>query len=347
MRTSSCIVQLAFLLLVLFAVTMTVHRLFLNGNGTATPAPAETAAPPEPDPTPEATLDHDEIEIVTPNIPARAGDDDADGDQDIAEAPESDRDENEGADDLPHVEGLRFSMSRSLSGILGQVRGLAVDDRYLYVTLFNPVQGRGFLMQSLREGPDTPHLREMGPEGYIPGGPHLGADYLWVPLMPLSDQGGSRIAALDRETLQEMSAFETEGRIRAVVEATPGRLFGISEDSDRFYEWDSTGREIRRVPNASGGRYHDLEWVQGSLVCAGLDATGGLLDVIDPQSMTLLVRYRCNVRLGRDRWLTDGGFGVYDDTFYFMTEGTDSSLVLMTYLPAEGSIRELVPSVAD
>lgn len=332
MRTTSCVIQLIVLVLILFAAAMTVRRALVDRDDLVRPTATIAAVTPDAEVDNPSTPVPDTEQLSHPAV------------TDETEAETVDRDDSQ---DMLVVDGLRFVTSSTMTMPAGEVRGLAANSDTLYIALFNATDGQAYLVQSPIERPSVAQMRGVGPEGYMPGGLHMGSTMLWVPLMANSEPGPSMIVGMDPRYLADDHSFQVNDRIRAVAESDSGTIFGFNADSSLLYEWKANGDELRRFQNKSGATYHDLEWARGSLVCAGYDALGGLVDVIDPQSMTMLVRYRVNMRISAEGSLTSGGFALVGDMLYFVLDGPDGSPVLMAYKPNSDSITDFVPSVAD
>ena len=122
-------------------------------------------------------------------------------------------------------------------------------------------------------------------------------------------------------------------------------LYGVSTDATLFYEWSFDGRELRRVPNASGAKYQDLEIVRNSLVCTGEDRNGGVLDIVDLGSLSLLVRHRIGARSPGQRWISSRGFAFADGEFHFLPDD-GARPVLFTYGLDSVTLESYVPSLS-
>jgi hypothetical protein len=218
------------------------------------------------------------------------------------------------------------------------VRGLAVGEDAVYMSTTVPGGSTAMLYrlrrdlltisqeQDLRQGVHT-----------LIGGLHLSGDTLWIPVadgvISTPRRGSTRILALDPHALETRQGFVVEDQITLVVQAPSGRLVGFNDEGTQAYEWTINGQEVRRRPLTTGAVYRDAEVVGGNLVCAGADVNGGLLDVLDPDSLTLLKRHRCQGASQLDSYLTEYGFGVAPQLDSGINEGQEP--VFYFALPGE------------
>jgi hypothetical protein len=246
------------------------------------------------------------------------------------------------------IEGLVPRLSVPLRVSLIEVTGLAATPGSLYVASFDS-QKRLSMIYRLR--PDTGALIQMrhvvpGMAGRV-GGIHMGERYLWLPLSDDSRPNITRILGLDPQYLEVKQGFEVPYQISAVAQGLDGSLYGLGQDGSLFYVWNAEGRELRRVPNSSGASYGDMEVIQGSVVCAGVDqvTNSGVLDVLDPQGFTILARHRSQARTANQQWLTARGFAFVANTFYFLPEAGETPFLASYGLATGNTLEQYVPGV--
>jgi hypothetical protein len=228
------------------------------------------------------------------------------------------------------IESLHLQLVRPLMANLDRVRGLAVSDTALYVASVNDAKRLGMLIQANRDNYAVVQTRAIALEGrYRLGGLHMGPAGLWLCLAGVGDDEGSTIALLDASFLDTQDSWNVKARIRAIAQTGPDELVGVNESGDTLYAWNLKGRERRQAPCLTGARYHDLAVVGGSLVAAGVPTEGdyAVLDVLDPQSLTLLARRRVYARQG-DIWATAGGFDATEREFVLLPSGGEHPSVL-------------------
>jgi len=131
-----------------------------------------------------------------------------------------------------------------------------------------------------------------------------------------------------------------------VAQGENGHLYGLNDDSTMVFEWTAQGGEVRRTPNATGARYQDMDVVRGSLVCTGADPNGGVIDILDPASLTLLVRHRCHARTPNGHLITSKGFAFAEGTFYFLPADGEFPM-LMSYTLDDVTLADYVPSAGS
>jgi len=214
------------------------------------------------------------------------------------------------------VPQLRLSLPLPWPG--ARIQGLVVSEKYYYVAAQDGAQQKAFIYRMLRTQPGKGQLRVISQGPFFEVGNLVkGRQALWTAVAS-SEKNQTLLLMIDPVYLGTLRSFLVNDYITAVVETEDGHLYGFNDRLTTIYEWAPTGEEIRRKPFAGGGYYYDIAVVRGSLVCAGVDPQGGVLDVIDPGTLTLLVRHRCLGFSKDGQPLTSGGFDVQDGTFYFL-----------------------------
>ena len=178
---------------------------------------------------------------------------------------------------------------------------------------------------------------------YESGGTHLRDQYLWMPMHHGSWSEGGLIVAIDPADLSVASQFQPCEAISAIAEGVDGHLYGFSLDSSTVYEWTQQGSELRRVPNASGAIYGDMTVVRGSLVCAGLYGTSGVIDIFDPASLTLLARHSSTAHTPDLAPVTGKGCDYIDDSLVLLPDDGEFP-ALLSYVLDGMSLEEFIPS---
>ena len=251
------------------------------------------------------------------------------------------------------IEGLALQLSQPIMVNVSSVRGLAVTEQFLYISAVDAERHSALLYQIHRDKHTVAQVRDLARKGwYAIGGIHMGDRFLWVPLAegePGESQQASFILAIEPQTLEVRQSIRVLDAIRAIARGTDGYLYGLNSDSTVIYKWDLSGREMRAAPVSTGAHYQDMEIVRGNLVCAGTDANSGVIDVIDPSSLTLLTRHRCHARFHTGRpggsFVTSQGFGFADGVFYFLLGSKFPTL--MSYVLDGVSPEEYVPSAGS
>ena len=221
------------------------------------------------------------------------------------------------------IEGLALQISRPLVLDIARIQGLAIDERFVYVSGFDPGERTAFVFQMGRDTGTIAQVRQVTQGGrFQVGGAHCHEGQVWAPIAGESEQAGSIILALDTSTLAPAIRFEVRDYIAAVAHLD-GSVFGVNDDSTIMYQWDVEGREQRRVALATGARYQDMETANGSLVCAGVSPQGGVLDILDPESLSLLTRHMCSARARNGQLVTSRGFAYWEGAFFFMPTAGD------------------------
>lgn len=246
---------------------------------------------------------------------------------------------------LTGIEGLARLPVSALMIDAPRIRGLAVSERFFYVSSFDPDRYEAYLYKVNRENHSVVQVRTLREEGrYQLGGLYLVDNILLVPLAGDEADAGSSLLFIDTYHLEIQRKIEVGDRIRAVAQGTDDLIYGVSFGSNVFYVWTPAGEEIRKKTIFEPIEYSDMEIVQGSLVCSGVDSHSGIIDIIDPYTFTLLVRHRCYTRTPDQQWVTSKGFALFDGVFYFVPNEGHFPM-LMRYVLDGVTASEYIPSV--
>ena len=243
------------------------------------------------------------------------------------------------------IDGLTLKLSAPLMIEVPQITGLAADETSFFVSSYDAERDAGLILQVSQDSHTISQLRAVS-DGPLnrPVALHAGASYLWAVLTPPDGGGASVLVGLDQQSLGVKRRIEAGAPLRAAVEGRDGRVYGLGEGSDRFYVWSADGQALGEAAVSTGAAYADMDLIGGSLVCAGHDAEGGVLDVLDPESLTLLARHRCRAQGDGGNWVTDGGFAFEKGIFYFLP-GQGKFPMLLSYELEGTTLDEYVPSL--
>ncbi len=178
----------------------------------------------------------------------------------------------------------------------------------------------------------------------VPGGIQVFGDAVWVWGVP-SQSEETHIVILDAQTLTERARLALEGAATALT-VTSDRIYGAGRSGDWFYRWDAEGKQMSRRANTTGAVYSDCEMLVGSLVCSGLLKDGSaVLDILDPEHLSLLARHESHTRTGGGEPVLAGAWAYLPGHLLFVPAGGDLPVV-WTYALDGISVEAFVPSVA-
>lgn len=240
-------------------------------------------------------------------------------------------------EDQVGIPGLELRLTRPLMFDTYKVRGLAAVPDFFYVASIREDTQQGILFQVRRDSYIVAQWQAFEWDGkYRFGGLHLGPDGLLAVLAGGPQDATSVVLRIDPQTLGVLGSFNVSDQIRAVVQAENGHIYGINESSEFFYRWDTDGRLIQRSANEFGTSYYDMTVIRGSLVCSGYwrDQGIGVIDVIDPNDFSLLLRHPVYARSLDGRWVTQVGFDYVNGEFLFLPDEGENPM-LLTYVLAE------------
>lgn len=333
MNRKSCLVQLVFFILIMTVLVTAIQRCRTQ------PEVAQSALSPSRATAPSAPLPS-LWERVKGALPFWGG-----NSSHIAPSPEPTP-----TLDLEHmgIKGLGLPIVQPLLFEIPKVRGLEVAGETLYIAGYDADHKVGLLYQTNREGRAILQMRTYAQGAlYRLGGVHLGPDRLWVPLSADDEAYPGLILGLDPLYLTVTHSFETPEAIRAVAQVDAYTLVGVNEAGTTLYRWALDGTPLNKGASPADIHYKDMDVIRGSLVAAGKTTDRmGALDVLDPATLSLLVRYPCYGRSPTGELVTSRGFGFDGEHFYFLPEqGKFPSL--MIYELAQGSLADYIPSTAE
>lgn len=321
MKRKSCLVQLVLFVLLMIVLAAFIQRCLTRRQGpqleTEAVAPAAAARPnvwallsseraeTTPIPTPTATPD-----------PARVG-----------------------------IEGLGLPAMRPLLFDIARVRGLeAVGDSF-YVSSYDAEKRIGVLYQVSQESYTIAQVRTYAEDGfYRLGGLHWGEALLWTALSAEEAERGSLIVGIELQQLQIVRRFAVPEAIRAVAQVNDVTLIGANETGDTLYTWTLDGALLRQRADSVDVSYKDMDVIHGSVVCAGKGEDDlGVLDVLDPASLTLLARHPVYARSPAGQVVSGRSMGYDAGRFYFLPDQGEFPMVI-AYPLGDTPLEDYVPS---
>ncbi len=311
----SCLVGLILVAAVLLAASFWLRQYLAPGPSTAkTPLPGATAAGPEAS-APE----------LLPTLPPPTA----------VVLPE----------DLVYeerIEGLYLEALQPLASVPLGIRGLAAADGLLYATAYDAGAQSAWLHELDRGSATVLRSLALYEQGAgEPCGVQAAGQLLWT---CVNTSEGALILAVDRDAWAAAVWAPLTDTLRAIAQTPDGALVGMDAQGRRFYRWGPDGALQRVGTNATGALYTDCELVRGSLVCAGTEEGGAVLDVLDPESLSLLVRHRATTRTEWGTWVAGNGLAYAGDWFLLAPAGGEFPLV-WSYRLAGGALADFVPSV--
>jgi hypothetical protein len=240
------------------------------------------------------------------------------------------------------IQGLYLEAVQPLAEAEMDIRGLAAAEGKLYVTVYDAAGQTAWLHELDRSSAST--LRSLPLGGQGPGEPcglQAAGQLLWT---CVNSQDGALILAVDRAAWAAAAWAPVTDTLRAVAQTADGSVVGVDRAGERFYHWGVDGVLQRVAINATGVVYADCELIRGSLVCVGAEQTGGVMDVLDPESLSLLARRQASTRTA---WgaLVAGNALAYDGEWFLLAPSGGQLPLVWSYRLDGGSLADYVPSV--
>jgi len=233
---------------------------------------------------------------------------------------------------------LHSDRSWPIQGETFHVQGLAVSDRWFWITSVDRAARQGWIFRVDRDGGVIDARAELV-EGkqYHPGGMQLRDGKMWIPLAEYRPRSTTTMLRVDGETLTIEARFSVADHLGGAAIDNEGRLYTANWDTRTIYTHRTSGEGLKKAGNPTGVAYQDMEWHDGLLFAAGRDRQSGpVVDVIDTTNGRHVRRYRLRGRLksGGDNFSREG-FCLYQGAFYVLPEDGPQSVVYRFPLPDE------------
>ena len=208
------------------------------------------------------------------------------------------------------------------------VQGLDLTEQFYFVTSVDRERKRAWLFKI-----DRPSGRLLSKvdvtDGPLihPGGIQWDGEYLWVPNAEYRRESRTMIYGIDPNSLEICRSFPIDDHIGAIASDGTNLLYGVNWDAMHFYTWDFDGHQLNQVDSPTSTAYQDIKYCAGKLLCSGQKDGQSVIDVIDPETWSLVQR----IDLPRDRWksnLSREGMA-FDGNLYFLPDdGPDSHILI-------------------
>ena len=208
------------------------------------------------------------------------------------------------------------------------VQGLDLTERFYFVTSVDREQRRAWLFK-IEKQEGRLHSKADLTNGPLihPGGMQFDGRILWVPNAEYKRESRTRVFGIDPNSLEIRRSFEVGDHIGAVASDGKNLLYGANWDAVHFYTWNFNGHQLNKVASPTSVAYQDIKYCAGRLLCSGHQDGQSVVDVIDPETWSLVKR----VSLPRDRWKTNlsrEGMA-FDGNLYFLPDdGPDSHILI-------------------
>jgi hypothetical protein len=208
------------------------------------------------------------------------------------------------------------------------IQGLDITEQFYFVTSVDTKQSRAWLFKIDRTNARLISRVELTDGALIhPGGLQYDDRYLWVPNAEYKRQSRTVVYGLDPDTLEICTSFAVDDHIGAVASDGKNLLYGVNWDALQFYTWDIDGRQLNKVDSPTSMAYQDVKYFAGKLLCSGHKDNISAVDIIDPETWTLIKR----IDLPKDKWkstLTREGMA-FDGNLYFLPDDGPNSRILI------------------
>ena len=229
---------------------------------------------------------------------------------------------NSGGLELIHEVPLKFATYH--------VQGLDLTEQFYFVTSVDREQRRGWLFKIHRQNAGLNSKVELTDGVLIhPGGLQFDGHYLWIPNAEYRRESRTMIYGVDPNSLEIRRSFPVDDHIGAIASDGKNLLYGVNWDALHFYTWDFDGHQSNKVDSPTSMAYQDIKYFAGKLLCSGHKDGDSVIDVIDPESWTLVKR----IDLPRDGWkntLSREGMAFNGNLYFLPDDGPDSHIMIFT-----------------
>lgn len=215
------------------------------------------------------------------------------------------------------------------------VQGLEITKQFYFVTSVDAERRRGWLFKVDRKNASLISKKELTNTALIhPGGIQFDGRYLWVPVAEYKRESRTIIYGIDPDSLKILKSFSVDDHIGAVASDGKNHLYGVNWDALCFYMWNLNGNQTNKVDSPTSMAYQDIKYFDGKLLCSGHKGGNSVIDIIDPESWTLIKR----INLPEDGWkktLSREGMA-FDGNLYFLPDdGPESNIMIFRLIPLE------------
>jgi len=208
------------------------------------------------------------------------------------------------------------------------VQGLELTERFYFVTSVDTKQKRAWLFKIDKQNGHL-HSKKDLTEGRLihPGGLQFDGQVLWVPNAEYSRESRTMIYGIDPNNLNIRKSFKVDDHIGAIASDGKNILYGANWDAVYFYTWDFGGHQLKKVASPTSVAYQDIKYYAGKLLCSGHEDGQTILDIIDPETWSLVKR----IDLPQDCWKTNlsrEGMA-FDGNLYFLPDDGPDSYILI------------------
>jgi glutamine cyclotransferase len=208
------------------------------------------------------------------------------------------------------------------------VQGLDLTEQFYFVTSVDREHGRAWLFKIDKQTGALNSQKDLTDGQLIhPGGIQFDGQYLWIPNAEYRRESRTMIHRIDPNGLEIERSFPVDDHIGAVASDGKGLLFGVNWDAIHFYTWDFDGHQLGKVDSPTSMAYQDIKYCNGKLLCSAQKDGQSFIDVIDPETWSLVQR----INLPRDRWktgLSREGMA-FDGNLYFLPDDGPNSVILV------------------
>lgn len=208
------------------------------------------------------------------------------------------------------------------------VQGLDLTERFYFVTSVDTKQKHAWLFKIDRQDGHLHSKRDLTDGPFIhPGGIQCDGRYLWIPNAEYRRESRTIICGVDPNSLEIRRSFSVDDHIGAIASDGKNLLYGVNWDAIHFYTWDFNGHRLNKVNSPTSVAYQDIKFCAGNLLCSGHQDGQSAIDIIDPETWSLVKR----IDLPQDRWKTNlsrEGMA-FDGNLYFLPDdGPDSHILI-------------------
>ncbi len=220
--------------------------------------------------------------------------------------------------------------------------GLALTARDLYLACERTDGQGGYVARASRDDYAVVARQQVASAGADLGGMADGPDGVWLALRHAAAPGRTDLLQLAPDTLTTISTVTVPAAVVSVAVAGDGAIYTSSCTPSMLVRWSAGGALSATAETPDDACYTDIELLRGKLVGVAVVHGEGVLDVIDPQSLTLLARHTIEIVSARGNPLAANALATDGDVLVFAPD-PQTPPTIMTYRPREGGLADFVP----
>jgi len=222
--------------------------------------------------------------------------------------------------------------------------GLALSAQDLYLACDRTTGQGGYVVRAARDDYAVEARRDVAPTGAAVGGMAWADEGVWLAVSTAGVADHTELLQLRPDTLETLTTVTVSASVLSVAVDDQGLIYTSSCDPGVLRCWSAAGAIVTEAESPDGACYTDIELLRGQLVGVAMVHGQGVLDIIDPSSLTLLARHNLEIVSARGNPLAGNALATDGDVLAFAPDRQPPPTI-MAYRLREGRLIDLVPAL--